>query len=75
MVLDRYTAESIGVRIGDKVRVEAAEIEVTGLSDQYINRIQYVSAQQAKDLGEEASLCCYCKYSTLFRKLQNFSRL
>ena len=53
MVLDRYTAESIGVRIGDKVRVEAAEIEVTGLSDQYINRIQYVSAQQAKDLGEE----------------------
>ncbi|MBR2769302.1 MAG: FtsX-like permease family protein, partial [Solobacterium sp.] len=53
IVLDLYSAETLGVKAGDKVNIDGAEITVTGLSDQYISRIQYLSARQAEDLGKE----------------------
>ena len=62
IVLDRYSAESLGAKVGDIVRVGTADLEITALSDQCIDRIQYVSRSTAKQLGEEtlgSALICF----------------
>ena len=54
IVLDRYTAESLGAGVGDTVMIDGVPVSVSALSDQYISRIQYVPESQAEVLGDES---------------------
>ena len=53
IILDQYSADHLGVSAGDTVRIGNAEVRIAALSDQCISRVQYVSASQAAQLGEE----------------------
>ena len=53
IILDQYSAEHLGVSVGDTIRVGDKDLVIQGLSDQCISRVEYVSPAQAKLLGEE----------------------
>ena len=52
ILLEKHLAAELGAVPGDRVLVDGVELEVAGISNQNVNRIQYISARQAEKLGE-----------------------
>jgi len=52
ILLEKHLAAELGVVPGDLVLVDGVELEVAGISNQNVNRNQYISAHQAERLGE-----------------------
>ena len=60
IVLERHLADLLGASVGDTVRVDSVDMNVAAVSDQHVNRFQFISIDQAKALGESdmgAVLC------------------
>ena len=51
ILLEKHLAAELGAAPGDRVLVNGVELEVTGISNQNVNRSQYISARQAAKLG------------------------
>jgi ABC-type lipoprotein release transport system permease subunit len=52
ILLEKHLAAELGAVPGDRVLVDGVELEVAGLSNQNVNRSQYISVRQAEKLGE-----------------------
>lgn len=52
ILLEKHLAEELGAVPGDLVLVDGVRMEVAGISNQNVNRSQYISARQAEKLGE-----------------------
>jgi len=52
ILLEKHLAAELGAVPGDLVLADGVELEVTGMSNQNVNRNQYISARQAEKLGE-----------------------
>lgn len=53
IVIDQYSAERLGITIGDTIRIDNQDLVIHNLSDQCFSRVQYVSRLQAALLGDE----------------------
>lgn len=51
IILEKRTAEELGVVEGDTVSISDTEVRVEAISEQYVNTIQYCSCGQAKYFG------------------------
>ena len=60
IVLERHTAEELGVEEGGSVTVKGLEFTVTAVSDQCVNRIQYISLEDAASLPRPDLGCLVC---------------
>ena len=60
IVLERHTVDELGVKEGGKVTVEGRELTVTAISDQCVNRIQYISLKDAEALPQPDLGCLVC---------------
>ena len=54
ILLEKHLAAELGAVPGDFVLVDGVRMEVAGISNQNVNRSQYISARQAEKLGEPA---------------------
>lgn len=63
IVLERHTADELGVDEGSTVTVEGKEMTVTAVSDQCVNRIQYISYADAVFLPKADLGCIVCTFS------------
>lgn len=61
IVLDKYVATQLNVNVGDYVFVDDIKIPIIGISEQYTNRIEYVSYDQASKLKDNEYGCLVCK--------------
>lgn len=61
IVLDKYTADQLNVKNDDSVYVDGIKLSVTGISEQYTNRIEYVSYAQASKFTDNKYGCLVCK--------------
>ena len=52
IILERHIAESLGVKIGDTIEFNDVKFLIKEISEQSVNRIQYISDESSKDLGE-----------------------
>ncbi|MBR0419626.1 MAG: FtsX-like permease family protein [Erysipelotrichaceae bacterium] len=52
IILEKYLAEKLGVKIGDRVIIEGNSFEVKAISYQSSNRYQYISMKEAERLGD-----------------------
>ena len=52
ILLEKHLAAELGTVPGDLVLVDGVEMEVAGISNQNVNRSQYISARQAEKLEE-----------------------
>jgi len=52
ILLEKHLAQKLGAVPGDLVLVDGVELEVAGISDQNVNRNQYISTRQAEKLEE-----------------------
>lgn len=52
ILLEKHLAAELGAVPGDLVLIDGVELEVVGISNQNVNRSQYISARQAEKLGE-----------------------
>ena len=57
LVLEKHTAERLGITTGDAVEVNGVPLTVATISDQCIGRIQYVCEKTADLLGEPSLGC------------------
>lgn len=66
IVLERHTAEELGVSVGDSIKIDNAELQITAVSEQCVNRIQYVSVQTLKSLDkiDQYAILCNAKNET-----------
>ena len=53
IVLEQHLADTLGVSVGDEVRVDGLPIRIEALSFQCVSRSQYVSPETAEKLGPE----------------------
>ena len=60
IVLERHTAEALDVNEGGKVTVEGRKLTVTAISDQCVNRIQYISLEDTEALPQPELGCLVC---------------
>ena len=51
-MLERHTAERLGVKKGDIIKLNNVKLKITEISEQNVNRIQYISKEQAKKIGD-----------------------
>ncbi|MBR4621930.1 MAG: FtsX-like permease family protein [Ruminococcus sp.] len=63
IVLERHTAEELGVDVGGTVTVKGKEMTVTAVSDQCVNRIQNISYADAASLPKPDLGCLVCTLS------------
>lgn len=61
IVLERHVADELGICVGDTLTFEGKDLTVTDLSDQCVNRIQYVSIEDADFLPKPDMGCLVCK--------------
>jgi putative ABC transport system permease protein len=61
IVLDEHLAQELGVGVGDTVELRGARLRVEALSRQDSNRVQYVSLETMRDLGEGSIGCVICR--------------
>lgn len=52
IVLERHTAERLGVKKGDIIELNNVKLKVVEISEQSVNRIQYISKEQAQKIGD-----------------------
>ena len=52
ILLEKHLAEELGAAPGDYVLADGVRLEVAGISNQNVNRSQYISARQAEKPGE-----------------------
>lgn len=52
IILEEHTANKLGVKKGDKIYINNNPIEIVDISEQSINRIQYISRKQAEAIGK-----------------------
>ena len=57
IVLEKHTADQLGIGVGDAVSVGNSLLTVAALSDQSVGRMSYVSLNQAKSLGQPDRYC------------------
>ena len=57
IVLERHTAEKLGAKKGDTIKVDGVDFVISDISEQSLSRFQYISENSAKKLGE-VSLGC-----------------
>ncbi len=73
IVLERHLAQELGAGKGDTVKIDGKEFKIAELSDQCISRVQYVSTETAKKLGDSTFGSVICKISEKDeQKLQEF---
>lgn len=60
IVLERHTADELDVDEGGTVTVKGRELTVTAVSDQCVNRIQYISIEDAESLPKPDLGCLVC---------------
>ena len=61
IILERHLAEELGVGVGDAVTVKGNRLKVAAISDQCVNRLQYISQQTMSRLGkaDQYSIICH----------------
>lgn len=52
IILEKHIADNLGVKNGDFININNVSIEIKEISEQSINRIQYISSSQAKEIGK-----------------------
>ena len=60
VILERHLARELNLDVGDTVSVNGIGLEITALSDQSVNRIQYVSPQTMSRLGQPDQYTVIC---------------
>lgn len=60
IVLEEHLAKKLGVSVGDTVYIDDVPCEVRALSKQDMNRVQYLSLEQAKELDAGELGCVIC---------------
>ena len=60
IILEKHLADELGVKKGDKVKVDGTELTISDISFQSISRSQFVSLEQAKELGDAKFWCVLC---------------
>ena len=63
IVLERHIADELGVDVGGTVTVKGRDLTVTAVSDQCVDRIQYISLADAQTLCEPDLCCLVCTLS------------
>lgn len=62
LILEKHTADALEVRSGDTVEIDGIPMTVAALSDQSMNRVSYLSSQQADSLSEPDQFCLICNH-------------
>ena len=61
IILEKHLAQKLGAAVGNTVLVGAVPVRVAAISDQSVNRFQYVSLHQAQALGESTLGSVICR--------------
>ena len=60
IILERHTADKLGVSKGDTVTFEGRQLTVTAISDQCVNRIQYIAYEDTTYMSKPDLGCIVC---------------
>lgn len=60
VILERHLAQELGVAAGDTVTADGVSLEITAISEQSVNRMQYVSPQTMARLGQPDQYTIIC---------------
>ena len=63
IILEKHLAEELGVDIGDTVDINGISVKIAEISDQSINRFQYISYEGAEKLGDVTLGSVICNIS------------
>lgn len=70
LVLEKHTADQLGIVVGDRISVGNSFLTVAALSDQSVGRMSYVSMAQAKALGQPNRYCILARCTDEQRLLE-----
>ena len=62
IIIERHLADTLGVKAGDRVTVKAKEMTVGGVTDQCVNRVQYIPIEEAKVFGKPELYSVLCRF-------------
>ena len=60
LVIEKHTAELLGADVGDEVAIDGKSFSVSQISDQSVNRFQYMSFDSTTQLGEPLLYSVIC---------------
>lgn len=60
IIMEQHLAETLGVVPGNQVYIGTAGFTVSALSNQCVNRIQYISLSDAEKIDEKGVGCLFC---------------
>ena len=64
IIIERHLAEKLDVSKGDTVTVGYKKMTVSGITDQCVNRTQYISDEDAKSFGDPELCSILCRFDS-----------
>ena len=61
-IIERHTAQELGVFDGDRIIADEVEMPVSGVSDQCVGRVHYIALSDAEKFGEPDLGCILCQF-------------